>query len=145
VPVVFSSHQLDLVERLCDSVGILARGRMVASGTVAGLREREAGRLLRVVVPDARPGWAATVPGVRTVSEQAGDTLLELAPGADDQQVLAAAMRTGRVGHFAWRQLTLVELFREAVADDGGGDVRDVESRRAGRVSERASSHGGIA
>ncbi len=145
VPVVFSSHQLDLVERLCDSVGILARGRMVASGTVAGLREREAGRLLRVVVPDARPGWAATVPGVRTVSEQAGDTLLELAPGADDQQVLGAAMRTGRVGHFAWRQLTLVELFREAVADDGGGDVRDVESRRAGRVSERASSHGGIA
>ena len=56
VPVVFSSHQLDLVERLCDSVGILARGRMVATGTVEELRRREAGRLLRVVVPDAAPG-----------------------------------------------------------------------------------------
>jgi ABC-2 type transport system ATP-binding protein len=117
VPVVFSSHQLDLVERLCDSVGILARGRIVASGTVSELREREAGRLLRVVVPDAAPGWAAPLPGVRTVSERAGDTLLELAPGVDDQQVLAAAVRTGRVSHFAWRQPTLVELFREAVAD----------------------------
>jgi ABC-2 type transport system ATP-binding protein len=117
VPVVFSSHQLDLVERLCDSVGILARGRIVASGTVGELREREAGRLLRVVVPDATPGWATPLPGVRTVSEQAGDTLLELAPGADDQHVLAAAVRTGRVSHFAWRQPTLVELFREAVAD----------------------------
>jgi ABC-2 type transport system ATP-binding protein len=117
VPVVFSSHQLDLVERLCDSVGILARGRIVASGTVADLREREAGRLLRVVVPEARAGWAASLPGVRTVSEQAGDTLLELAPGVDDQDVLAAAVRTGRVSHFAWRQPTLVELFREAVAD----------------------------
>ena len=116
VPVVFSSHQLDLVERLCDSVGILARGRIVATGTVEELRRREAGRLLRVVVPDAVPHWAAELPEVRVVSEQAGDTLLELAPEADDQAVLAAALRTGRVSHFAWQHPTLVELFREAVA-----------------------------
>jgi ABC-2 type transport system ATP-binding protein len=116
VPVVFSSHQLDLVERLCDSVGILARGRMVATGTVEELRRREAGRLLRVVVPDAAPHWAAELPGVRVVSEQAGDTLLELAADSDDQTVLAAALRTGRVTHFAWREPTLVELFREVVA-----------------------------
>ncbi|MGY1633856.1 ABC transporter ATP-binding protein [Geodermatophilus sp. SYSU D01186] len=116
VPVVFSSHQLDLVERLCDSVGILARGRMVATGPVAELRRREAGRLLRVVVPDAAPGWAADLPGVRVVSEQAGDTVLELKGDTDDQVVLAAALATGRVTHFAWQQPTLVELFREAVA-----------------------------
>jgi ABC-2 type transport system ATP-binding protein len=116
VPVVFSSHQLDLVERICDSVGILARGRMVATGTVDELRRREAGRLLRVVVPDAAPHWAAALPGVRVVSEQAGDTLLELAPGTDDQAVLGAALQTGRVTHFAWQQPTLVELFRGAVA-----------------------------
>ncbi|HEV7188174.1 MAG TPA: ATP-binding cassette domain-containing protein [Blastococcus sp.] len=116
VPVVFSSHQLDLVERLCDSVGILARGRMVATGPVEELRRREGGRLLRVVVPDAAPGWAAGLPGARVVSERAGDTLLELADGGDDQAVLAAAVRTGRVTHFAWREPTLTELFREVVA-----------------------------
>jgi ABC-2 type transport system ATP-binding protein len=116
VPVVFSSHQLDLVERLCDSVGILARGRMVATGTVDELRRREAGRLLRVIVPDAPPHWAAELPGVRVVSQQAGDTVLELKGGTDDQAVLAAALRNGRVTHFAWQQPTLVELFREAVA-----------------------------
>ena len=120
VPVVFSSHQLDLVERLCDAVGILARGAMVAAGPVAQLRRREAGRLLRVVVPDAPPGWAATLPGMRVVSELAGDTLLELGPGTDDQAVLAAALRTGRVVHFARREPTLVELFREAVAEPAG-------------------------
>ncbi|KGH47429.1 MULTISPECIES: ABC transporter ATP-binding protein [Modestobacter] len=117
VPVVFSSHQLDLVERLCDAVGILARGKIVASGTVDELRSAAAGRQLRVVVPDASVGWAAAVPGVRVVSEQRGDTVLELAPGADDQQVLAAALATGRVAHFAWREPTLVELFRHAVTD----------------------------
>jgi ABC-2 type transport system ATP-binding protein len=116
VPVVFSSHQLELVERLCDSVGILARGRMVATGTVEELRRRETGRLLRVVVPDAVPQWAGELSGIRVVSEQAGDTLLQLPDGTDDQAVLAAALRTGRVTHFAWQQPTLVELFREAVA-----------------------------
>jgi ABC-2 type transport system ATP-binding protein len=116
VPVVFSSHQLELVERLCDSVGILARGRMVAAGTVEELRRRDSGRLLRVVVPDAVPHWAGELPGVHVVFERAGDTLLELADGADDQAVLAAALRTGRVAHFAWQQPTLVEMFREAVA-----------------------------
>jgi ABC-2 type transport system ATP-binding protein len=123
VPVVFSSHQLDLVERLCDSVGILARGRMVASGTVEELRRREAGRLLRVVAPDAPTGWAAALPGVRVVSESAGDTVLDLTGGGDDQSVLAAAVRTGRVTHFAWQQPTLVELFREAVAAPGPQEV----------------------
>jgi ABC-2 type transport system ATP-binding protein len=116
VPVVFSSHQLDLVERLCDSVGILARGHMVATGTVEELRRRETGRLLRVVVPDAAAHWAAELTGIRVVSERNGDTLLQLSDGADDQAVLAAALRTGRVAHFAWQQPTLVELFREAVA-----------------------------
>jgi ABC-2 type transport system ATP-binding protein len=115
VPVVFSSHQLDLVERLCDSVGILARGHMVATGTVDELRRQEAGRVLRVVVPDAAPHWAARIPGVRVVSERNGDTLLALEGEIDDQQILSAALRTGRVTHFAWREPTLVELFREAV------------------------------
>jgi ABC-2 type transport system ATP-binding protein len=118
VPVVFSSHQLDLVERLCDSVGILARGRMVAAGPVEELRAAGAGRLLRVVVPDAAPGWAAGLPGARVVSQQAGDTLLELAPETDDQAVLYAALRTGRVTHFGWHRPALVELFREAVATE---------------------------
>jgi ABC-2 type transport system ATP-binding protein len=123
VPVVFSSHQLELVERLCDSVGILARGRMVAAGTVEELRRRGTGRLLRVVAPDAAPHWAAGLPGVRIVSERTGDTLLELADGTDDQGVLAEAVRTGRVTHFGWQQPTLVELFREAVAAPKAAEV----------------------
>ncbi|MEN3358915.1 MAG: type transport system ATP-binding protein [Mycobacteriales bacterium] len=118
VPVVFSSHQLDLVERICDAVGIINAGAMVATGTVAGLR-REARRRLQVVAPQAPAGWAATLPGVRVLSDRDGEVLLELGTGAgdaDDQAVLAAALRTGRVDHFSWREPTLTELFREVVA-----------------------------
>jgi len=116
VPVIFSSHQLDLVERLCDSVGIINHGRMVATGTVGELRDREGSYQLRVIAPDAAPGWAAALPGVTVLSERDGEVLLDLADPARDQEVLAAAQRTGRVQHFSWRAPTLTELFREAVA-----------------------------
>jgi ABC-2 type transport system ATP-binding protein len=115
VPVVFSSHQLDLVERLCDSVGIINAGRIVATGTVDELRAREGRRQLRVVAPDAPPGWAGRLPGVTVVSDKESEVMLELAVGVDDQEVLRAALDTGRVEHFSWRLPTLTELFREAV------------------------------
>jgi ABC-2 type transport system ATP-binding protein len=120
VPVVFSSHQLELVERLCDSVGIINAGRMVAAGTVRELRAQGDRRQLLVVVPDAPASWASGLPGVRVVSERRGELVLELAPDTDDQQVLAAAARAGRVEHFSWRQPTLTELFREAVSEPDG-------------------------
>jgi ABC-2 type transport system ATP-binding protein len=117
VPVVFSSHQLDLVERLCDSVGIINAGRMVAAGTVDELRAQDGSRQLLVVVRAAPAGWAGAIPGVTVVSEHRGEVVLELADGTDDQVVLAAATRAGRVEHFSWRQPTLTELFREAVSE----------------------------
>jgi ABC-2 type transport system ATP-binding protein len=117
VPVVFSSHQLDLVERLCDSVGIVNAGRMVASGTVAQLRAQEGRRQLLIVVPDAPADWAGALAGVTIVSERRGEVVLELADDVDDQQVLAAATRAGRVEHFSRREPTLTELFREAVSE----------------------------
>jgi ABC-2 type transport system ATP-binding protein len=120
VPVVFSSHQLELVERLCDSVGIINAGRMVAAGTVRELRAQGDRRQLLVVVPDAPASWASGLPGVRVVSERRGELVLELAPDTDDQQVLAAAARAGRVEHFSWRQPTLTELFREVVSEPEG-------------------------
>ncbi|PXY30928.1 ABC transporter ATP-binding protein [Prauserella muralis] len=114
VPVVFSSHQLDLVERLCDRVGIIRSGRMVAAGTVDELTEGAATQLT-VTAPQAPPGWAAALPGVHVVSENGTSTVVELSPGADDQTVLEAALATGPVREFTRRRPPLTELFRNAV------------------------------
>lgn len=111
VPVIFSSHQLELVERICDSVGIISAGKMVAVGTVDELRRREGNRILKVEVADAVPGWF-TGPG-RVVGTDDDALLIET---TDDQAVLKAAMSAGRVEHFGWQEPTLVEIFREAVA-----------------------------
>ncbi len=116
VPVLFSSHQLDLVERLCDAVGILAGGKIVASGTVDQLREREANRQLRVVIPGCDASWARELDFVKVESDRNGEVLLNLEDPSRDQDVLVAAMAAGSVAQFGWRQPTLVEIFREAVA-----------------------------
>ena len=115
VPVIFSSHQLDLVERLCHRVGIVVRGHMQQCGTVTELRAGGETQLM-VHAPQAPRGWADELPGVHTVRHDAGHTVLTLDPGADDQPVLAAALRTGPVHEFAQRQPSLTERFREVVA-----------------------------
>jgi ABC-2 type transport system ATP-binding protein len=114
VPVIFSSHQLDLVERLCDRVGIIRSGRMVACGSVAELTA-DAGSLLVVTAPHAPGGWASNLPGVRIVSERDATVVLELSPGTDDQAVLTAALNTGPVTEFSRRRRSLTDLFRDAV------------------------------
>jgi ABC-2 type transport system ATP-binding protein len=112
VPVVFSSHQLDLVERLCDRVGIIAAGRMVAVGTVSELRS---GGVSRIDVVGPAAGWAGAVPGVKVLLEEGPRTRVEL-DGASDQQVLAAAVAAGAVHEFTPYRPPLTELYRDVVA-----------------------------
>lgn len=114
VPVIFSSHQLDLVQRLCHRVGIIAGGRMKAIGTVDELRGVGTPRLV-VHVPDAPAGWADHLHGVRTIEHADGHTVLELDDPASDQDVLTAALKTGPVHEFSLRRPSLTELFREVV------------------------------
>jgi ABC-2 type transport system ATP-binding protein len=127
VPVVFSSHQLDLVERLCDAVAIIDAGRLVASGRVAELRQRDARRLLRVEV-DAPPGtaWWSGLAGVTAVGDHPGGQLLELDERVDDQLVLAAARSAGRIRHFGTERPTLTELYREVVQQGQAPVVEEV-------------------
>jgi ABC-2 type transport system ATP-binding protein len=114
VPVLFSSHQLALVEHLCDAVAIISGGRLVASGPVEELRARGGHGLWRVRVEGARDGWLDGVPAARVEREDADGVLVRL-DGADEQALLDAARRAGRVVHFGAERPTLTELFREAV------------------------------
>lgn len=110
VPVVFSSHQLDLVQRLCDRVGIVAHGAMRAEGTVNDLRTR--GPVRFEVVTPARnwlPEWA------RVVAETPESVLVEVDSAERDQELLQAALNAGPVHGFSRNVPDLTELFREVV------------------------------
>ncbi|HEX4291692.1 MAG TPA: ATP-binding cassette domain-containing protein [Trebonia sp.] len=123
--VLFSSHQLDLVEDLCESVVIIDRGRVVASGSVDDLTTRGRPRLVVRVSGDRDGAWARGLAGV-TVSENDGGALRLIltsptsaqateGAAADPQSVLRAAMAAGPVTEFAVGRRRLSEVFREAV------------------------------
>ena len=110
VPVVFSSHQLDLVQRLCDRVGIVTRGRMVAEGTVDELRTHGP---VRYKVGTTARGW---FPEDTTLIDDAPDhVILETSSTGDDQHILRAALAAGDVHEFTRVVPDLTDLFKEVV------------------------------
>ncbi|MGI8904106.1 MAG: ABC transporter ATP-binding protein [Solirubrobacteraceae bacterium] len=115
--VVFSSHQLDLVEHVCEAVAIIDRGRLVIEGPVDELARSGPPRLDVRVAGDLSGAWAASgAPGSERVQVASDGTVtLTLAPGADPQAVLDAARRAGAVEHFSSTRRRLSEVFREAV------------------------------
>jgi ABC-2 type transport system ATP-binding protein len=116
VPVIFSSHELELVERLCDRVGIIDHGRMVACGTVTELRA--GGRERRWIdSPAASADWEVGVPGVHLLQTNGTRRLFELDLGIDDQTLLMAALATGPVREFERVEPTLGEIFRTVIEE----------------------------
>ena len=114
--VVYSRHQLELVERLSDEVTIIDQGRVVASGEVATVRSSRGADRLKVELADGGTGWANGLTGAKVVRRDGNEVVLELLPGSDDQDVLDAARRAGRVRSFRREAPTLTELFREVVS-----------------------------
>jgi ABC-2 type transport system ATP-binding protein len=112
--ILFSSHQLDLVERICDRIVILDEGRVVAEGSLDEL-QAQAPRRLRVKV-DGPVDWVEHVQGTSVVAEDTDGVVLSLEPGTDPQAVLRAAQSAGSVEHFAYESGGLIDLYQELVA-----------------------------
>jgi ABC-2 type transport system ATP-binding protein len=113
--VLFSSHQLDLVEDLCEQVTIIDHGRLVVSGTVDDLASSGARRLVVRVEGDRTADWAKALQGVSVSEVSAGASRLVLDEDVDSDVVLKAAMAAGRVTQFSFERRRLSEVFREAV------------------------------
>ena len=113
--VIFSSHQLDQVEDLCESVVIIDHGRLVVSGKVDDLATSGPRRLVVRVEGDRDASWARDLPGVTISEVNGGEARLVLDPSADSDPVLKAAMAAGRVTEFVFARRRLSEVFREAL------------------------------
>jgi ABC-2 type transport system ATP-binding protein len=114
--VIFSSHQLDQVEELCEQVMIVDHGHLVVTGTVDKLATSGPRRLVVRVEGDRDGAWARLLPGV-TVSEIRGSEIrLVLDDDTDSDLVLTAAMAAGKVSEFSFGRRRLSEVFRESLA-----------------------------
>ncbi|KAA9154992.1 ATP-binding cassette domain-containing protein [Microbacterium lushaniae] len=112
--VLFSSHQLDVVERLCDDLVIIAGGRIRAAGSRDALRAEHSGRRFELVsAGDA--GWVREQPGITVVDFAGGYALFEADDEEAAQRVLRHAVERGDVASFAPQRPTLAEIFKEVI------------------------------
>jgi ABC-2 type transport system ATP-binding protein len=113
--VLFSSHQLDLVQDICREVAIIDDGRIVATGDLEALRSRSLRRRIELRLDGAPADWIPAVPGIELVDRRNGDLELLADRDVDPEHVLAAAERTARVVEFSYGPPSLAELFLELV------------------------------
>ena len=115
VAVVFSSHQLDLVEHVCEDVVVLDRGSVVLDGELEQLRSASN---RRYAVVGFRGGhcWRPVSDRVRVLAAEPGSTRLQLSEGLELEALVDLAREAGDVTRFCVEPPTLSDLFHEAVA-----------------------------
>jgi ABC-2 type transport system ATP-binding protein len=118
VGVVFSSHQLDLVEDVCEDVVIIARGRVVAAGRIDDLKAAAGRRHLDVEVEGSDGGWVDGRDDVTVLERSGGRMKLLVDQQVDLDALLAMARTSGTVRRFAYGPPRLSELFMAYVSPD---------------------------
>jgi ABC-2 type transport system ATP-binding protein len=118
VAVLFSSHQLDLVEDVCQDVVIIDHGRIVLAGVVEDLKAAAPLRSLHVDV-DGKP-WVPIQPGGTVTTTHDGHRRVLVDASVDLDEVLASARLAGEVTTFSFEPPSLADLFLEAVSKGRG-------------------------
>jgi ABC-2 type transport system ATP-binding protein len=132
--LVFSTHQMDTVEELCESVAIVDRGRVVIGGRLADVRRASGRRHVRLAVEgDSTLTWLAALPGVRVVRPGHDFTELDVDRDRDPEVVLRAALERGcRVTHYEIADPSLEEIFIQYVGRPAGEDRHLADATTAG-------------
>jgi ABC-2 type transport system ATP-binding protein len=112
--ILFSSHQLDVVERLCDDLVIIAGGTIRASGSREQLRAQHSAPRYELV-SDADAGWIRSEPGITVVDFERGTAVFDAATPEDAQRVLRTAFGHGAVHSFAPQHPSLAQIFKEVI------------------------------
>ena len=116
--IVFSTHQMDQVEELCESVVLIDHGRVLLSGPIREVRRSTGRQIVRLAVDgDATMPWLASIPGVRVVRPGLDYTELDVDPAIDPESVLRAALEHPgvRVTQFLIDDPSIEEIFIEKV------------------------------
>ncbi|MFE6996770.1 ABC transporter ATP-binding protein [Microbacterium sp. NPDC057659] len=113
--ILFSSHQLDVVERLCDDLVIIAGGTIRAAGSREQLRAAHSAPRYELV-SSADAGWLRAEPGVTVVDFEGGEAVFDVDSPETAQRVLRSAVERGPVTGFTPQHPSLAQIFKEVIS-----------------------------
>jgi ABC-2 type transport system ATP-binding protein len=116
--IVLSSHQMETVERLCDAIALIHRGRKVLDGPVSEVKSRH-GKNTLVLSYEGDGAFLAGLPGVLKVNDFGRYVEIRMAEGADPQAILREAASRIRVSRFEVVEPSLHDIFVEQVTATG--------------------------
>jgi ABC-2 type transport system ATP-binding protein len=120
--LVLSSHQMDTVERLCDSIALIDRGEKLLDGTVPDVKRRFGANSVALAF-EGDGAFLAGLPGVASVTDHGRFAELRLTAGADPQQLLRAVTERVRVRRFEIVEPSLHDIFVDQVTRHGGASA----------------------
>ncbi len=136
--LIFSTHQMETVEELCESIVIVDRGKVVVGGHVRDVKRAMNRQVVRLSTDgaDGTDGlaWVESMPGVSLTRR--GEDYLELhvSRETDPASLLTAALERGeRVTRFEITDPSLEEVFIEHV----GRPAEESEERHLAPAQER--------
>ena len=136
--LIFSTHQMETVEELCESIAIVDQGRVVISGAVRDVKRSMHRQVVRLAIDGDGDGagWLAELPGVTVVAQRADYVELQVPADRDPATILRTALDRGeRVTRFEISDPSLEEVFIEHV----GRRAVDEEEEHLARTGSDAT------
>lgn len=131
--LIFSTHQMEQVEELCEAIAIVDRGKVIVSGAVRDVKRAMGRQVVRLATDGDGRGveWLSNLPGVTFTAQRADYVELQVPAGQDPASILSAALERGeRVTRFEIADPSLEEVFVEYV---GRRATSEEESHLAAR------------
>ena len=139
--LIFSTHQMETVEAMCESIAIVDRGRVVVGGPLREIKRVSGRRIVRLSIEgDHRMAWLSGVAGARVLRPGIDRTDIELDDGVEPGVVLAAAIDAGaRVSHFEVAEPSLEQIFIDHVGRSPDEEVPAAMTGDSGAPGEDAA------